>query len=112
MKLTSSLLVRNRIEVHPISVSPPLGEESSYKVLWPRRLDSSKELTRFLFYLLERRGFTPSKPFVAYQREASYLVKEFDHNRLHKAMLKAAELAKHPWGFSFVRECLETLNNF
>ena len=102
---TTSLLARNRLEIKRVEVPIASNDGVSSEIQWVKEL-TPKELVRFLFYLLDRRGFRPNKPKMAYMRGAGELLRDFTKEEVEAGMLEASRVAKHGWGFDFVRKLI------
>jgi len=105
--ISSSLLDRNIV----IGVDIPLANlyrtplnGGEIKNPWPER--NARNIVRFMFLLHERRGWKPPRRFKSYIWEARQMLAKHDGDTLEKALRKAAHVAKHPFGFTFVEHII------
>ena len=103
---SNALLDRNNMDGHIICPSI-LNRNSDRRIVNHGDLTKAKPLIRFLFDLHWRKGLLPQRSFESYYGEARKFIRIVDPSKVEDLMLKAADVAKHSWGFGFVRKMEE-----
>lgn len=100
---SSAILSRNNMNGH-VKCPSILNKNSDRKVAVHGDLTKAKYLIQFLFDLHWRKGLRPQRSFASYYDEARKFIREIDADKIESLMMNAANVAKHSWGFGFVRK--------
>ena len=100
---SSAILSRNKVGGH-IECPSILNMNSDRRKIVHGDLSKAKYLIQFLFELHYRKGLRPQRSFKSYYGEARKFIREVDTYKVEKLMIDAANVAKHSWGFGFVRK--------
>jgi len=71
---------------------------------WEGQSITPRVLVRMLFYFNQRKGFTLTRNFQSYLREAKRLISLVGQSHSEKLMTLAYEKAGHPWGIKFLEK--------
>ena len=78
---------------------------------WQGKTVTVLVLIQMLFYFNSRKGFRPTRPLMAYAKEAKKLIALVGPQNAEKLMVEAYGKAKHPFGIAFLNHINSTKEN-